>query len=176
MSYAFRPRSSSPVTSIIILGTPIRAGVFGTFFGQPLPSEMMAFTITEVLGAAYLGVHMYFCVPGPRLYPAPDDLSDGGLGRLFRLPPALWGFIWQFGTEKAVRGSCVRPGVLRGCPTRWSVSSGSKLRIQATVGTARMTPASSTIPLTGATRRSQLYLALAAILYSPLPQSMPLFE
>lgn len=67
-------------------------------------SEMMVFTMMEVLDAAYYGVRMYFRVPDPRLYPALDDLPGGGLGRLFRLPPTLLRSIRRFGIEKAVRG------------------------------------------------------------------------
>lgn len=51
-------------------------------------SEMMAFINMAVSDAEYYGVRVYFLVLDPDLYPAPDDLSLGGLGLLFCVPSA----------------------------------------------------------------------------------------
>lgn len=44
-------------------------------------------------------------MPDSHLYFAPDFMSDGEIGRHFRLPPTLLGSIRRFGIKKAVRGS-----------------------------------------------------------------------
>lgn len=67
-------------------------------------------TIMAVLKAAYYVVRIYSRVPYPLLYPAPDDLSGDGPGRLFRLPPSFLVFIRRFEIDETVPGSCFPAG------------------------------------------------------------------
>lgn len=67
---------------------------------------MIAFTITELLVAVFYGVSVYSRMPDLRVYPFPNDVLGGGLGRLFRLSLTLLGSIKRFGIKKYMRDSC----------------------------------------------------------------------
>lgn len=65
------------------------------------------------LDAACYGVGIHFRVPYSYLCLSAKNTRGGRLGRLFRLPPTVFGTIRRFGIEKAVRGSCFPVGYVK---------------------------------------------------------------
>lgn len=63
-----------------------------------------------VFDAACHGVRIYSRVLDSCLYFFTDDMSGGGIGRLFRSSSVLLGPIIQFGIEETVRSSCYLAG------------------------------------------------------------------